>query len=54
MQAKVVANRKKAYISKPIFTLTDIPMYCDDGFLFEHRYSIANFGFSVYLEIMVG
>ena len=54
VQARVVGNRIRTYVNKPVFNLTDIPMYCDDGFLFEHRYSIANFGFLVCLEIMVG
>ena len=44
IQARVVGNRIRTYINKPVFNLTDIPMYCDDGFLFEHRCSIANFG----------
>ena len=45
IQAKVIGNLIRTYINKPVSNSTYIPMYCDDGFLFEHRYSIANFGF---------
>ena len=45
IQARVIGNCIRTYISKPVFSLTDIPMYFEDGFLFEHRYSIANLCF---------
>ena len=54
IQARVIGNRVSTYINKPVFSLTNIPMYFDEGFLLEHRYSITNFGFLVYLELMVG
>ena len=54
IQARAIANRIRPYINKTGFDLTDIPIYFDDGFLFEHRYSIVNFGFSVYLDMVVG
>ena len=45
IQARVIGNHIRTYINKPVFNLTDIPMYIEDGFFFEHRYFIANFGF---------
>ena len=45
IQARVTGNRIRTHLNKPIINLTDIPMYFDDGFLCEHRYSIANFVF---------
>ena len=53
-QARVVGNRIRTYINKPVFNSSYIPMYFDDGFLFEHRYSIGNFGFFGVSRIMVG
>ena len=50
IQARVISNRLRAYINKPVFNLTYIPMQFDDGFLFEHRYSIADFGFFRYIS----
>ena len=47
IQAIVVGNRITTYINKPAFNPTDIPIYFDDGFLLEHRYSIANFFFGI-------
>ena len=41
IQARVVGNRVRSYINKPVFNLTDIPM-CFDVFFFEHGYSIAD------------
>ena len=47
IQARVTGNRIRTYINKPVFNLTNIPMCFDDGFLFEHRYSIAIFIFCI-------
>ena len=44
IQARVLGNRIRTYTNKHVFNLTDIPIHFDDGFLFEHCYSIANFG----------
>ena len=43
MQARLIGNRIRTYINKPVLNLTDIPMYFDD------RSQTL-----VYLEIMVG
>ena len=31
IQARVIGNRIRTYINKPVFKLTDLPMYFDDG-----------------------